>query len=317
LTIGNIKEDIIHEEEITMPQVENWLGFDATKAVFDLRSESVDDVEQFLHANRQNIDVASVLNYSSHSKSRLTELGFFEAPIKITWRRNVESIKDYIKSVKKGRDIKRGLNLIEEGKRYSDVEFKIDRGLTNDDWYQKWFRDFYVTKLGEKPRPRFNLQEKPSGHTGFYAFKGNDLVGGRLVKDIGDRFSASFSVFNKRPRYLNDIAYAKMMEEAVRTGKREVSLGVDINFYGYHLSIGTMRSKVLFGFEPYYYPQAGKNFFRVLKTSKFNNPFMFFSFLNNTDSLINNIFLRQGIFFDKSDYTTSNGVRMISIDNGY
>lgn len=288
--------------------MERWLEFDANKAVFDCRKDSVEKITTYLENFSHNMDIASIINYSPSDKQYfMKNFHFFECPVKITWRRPVEPIDQYIKSVRKGRDMKRGINLMQPGGRYERVRFEVDPGLQRDDWFQQ-FDEFYKEKIGAKEKGRITMDEKPTGHTGFYAFKNGDFLGGRLVKDLGPRFSASFSVFERDPKYLDDVAYVKMMEEAIKQGKKEVSLGVDVNFYGYHLSIGLLKSKMSFGFNPYYYNQAGKNLFTVIDHRRFSKPYLFFSFINGTEKVTLNAFTTMGTPFNPRDYEPPGGI---------
>jgi len=318
----DVKIEVLKQEK-KFPKVrihkERWKGFDAIRK--HVSNPNYGTMAGILRNElKLNDDIIVVTKYDATVKKFLTEQGFFEVPSRVTWTRPVQDIETYIKSIKKGRDIRRALNSLQEGKRNEDLELYWDRDMQDQDLYKSWYRDVYEKTLTSKPRGR--PSDKLSGifppkkHTGFYIKKDDKLLGGRLLKDLGDRYSASYSAFTRDSKYLDELAYAKMMIEAKEKGKSKINLGIDTNFYGYHLSPGIYKSKSLYGFTPKPYESAGrgcsnvtipKEMIKILRYEKFDDPFMFLSY--GGDGLVNNIFIRN-VQINPSDYEAPGGVKV-------
>lgn len=318
--VPDVRHSVVMNYERRFPtpfvQEERWLGFDAIKKTIDCDQPNLEVIKGIMDAEKRNKDdIISVINYNTPIRNYLLGLGFFETPNKVSWRRKVTSVKDYAESIKKGRDIRRGLNSLEIGKRNQDIKFFWDKGLSREELYRQWYNDIYTKELGKKRRGKpsslLSQDYPPDQHIGLYAEKKGKLVGGRLIKQFSSTLSASYDAFDKEAgKYLGEIAYAKMMEEALRQGKTVLSLGQDTNFYGYHLGAGIYKSKVSFGFKPRAIKAKGSQMIKVLNPNKFENPYMFLSFVNGSEALRNNIFVRGGLRVNPADYTAPGGVKV-------
>lgn len=287
---------------------ENWFGFDAIKATIRQRRINPDLIKGFLDAP-PNENVISFQSFPSESKDILSQYGFLNCPKKIKWSSPTMSLNEYIKSVPKGRDIKRALNSIEEGKRNEPVHFIKEEDLSPNR-YSKW-HNIYKRKIESFSRGRLNApKEPPKKHFGLYAFEDGNLLGGRIIKEFPEHISASYDAFQTDRKYINELAYAMMMQEAYQSGKKKVSLGVDTNFYGYHMPPGVYKSKRSFGFSPYPYKKPGSHMFKVTDPSPFTDPYMFLSYDGSKNRLTNNIYLRSNKSISERDYNASGGVRV-------
>ena len=310
---------ISQAKRMQLPKItrDAWYQFDAVMTTIDCKGDTTPGVlAGVLEKQSQWLDdVVSIINYNSNHKAITQQYGFLEAPIKISWKIRTMEMSRYIESVKKGRDIKRGLHSLEPGKRNEDIRFVTDPGLENEQWYNQWY-DEYNRQMTSLPRGRViadrDRQKMSSSHFGLYALKGDKFLGGRIIKEFDKGISASYQALPREPKFLNEIAYAKMMEEAIRRNKTTVSLGVDTNFYGYQMSIGIYKSKASFGFKPRPYTPKGTHLFKIYHFDKFQNPCMFLSYLRGTESklLQNNIFVRGGSQVKAEDYPAPGGTKV-------
>ena len=319
--IGKISQStrINQAKRFQLPQITRtpWYDFDAIEAQIDCKSDTTPEVlAGVLEKEKAWMDdVVSIINYNANHKSISQEYGYLEAPIKISWKIRTTEMSRYIQTAKKGRDIKRGLNSLEPGKRNQDVRFVTDPGLQNEKMYNQWY-DVYEQTMTSKPRGRIiasrDRQKMASSHFGLYAFKGNKFLGGRIIKEFDQGLSASYQALPRDPKYLNEIAYAKMMEEAIRRNKTTVSLGIDTNFYGYHMATGLYKSKAAFGFKARPYTMKGNHLFKINRFDKFESPCMFLSYMVGPHSklLINNIFIRGNTQINSKDYPASGGTKV-------
>jgi hypothetical protein len=287
-----------------------WFGFDAEREEIDCKNKCNIDVLKGQFSVDTDADVISIINTRDETNDFLEKEGFIEKPKKITWYRELDTLDNYIKDVKKGRDIRKGLNSLEKGKRNEDVEIIFDKGLKNEERYRQWY-SIYKKNIESFERGRVVLKENeyPKRFTALYALKDGKLIGGRMINEKPDYNSVAYSAFERGHKWLDEIAYAKMIEYTLDQNKKKIHLGVDTNFYGYQLSPGIYKSKILFGFTPRGYEKSGEEMFLVRKNDKFGDMYMFLSTDGqDMDNLTNNIFVKNKQDIDTKDYFAPRGV---------
>lgn len=289
-----------------------WYNFDVELEEINCKRKCNIDVLNGQLSADTDTDVISIINTTDKTKEFLESKGFIEKPVRLTWYRTLDSLDEYIRDVKKGRDIRRGLNSLEKGKRNEDVEIVFDVGLKNEDNYRQWY-EVYKNNLGAMKRGRIVLKEFdfPRHMTAMYAIKDGRVIGGRLFNEFTTSNSIAYSAFEKGHKFLDEIAYAKIIEYTLNQNKRKLNLGVDTNFYGYHMSPGVYKSKTLFGFTPMGHEPKGKEMFLVRRDNKFDDAYMFLSTDGrDMEKLKNNIFVKGKKEFDTDNYFAPHGIEI-------
>lgn len=301
-----------------LPEIKNkkWHGFDVERQEINCKQKcNIDVLKGRLSVKDTDEDVISVVETRKETKEFLESEGFIEKPAFVSWYRNLSSLDNYTKEVKKGRDIRRGLNSLEEGKRNADIEFVFDKGLENEDYYHQWYQ-IYKKSMEKRERGRVVLKESeyPKRFTALYAVKDGKVIGGRMMNEKTNYNSIAYSAFKRDHKYLDEIAYAKIVDYTLNQNKKRLHLGIDTNFYGYHMPPGIYKSKTLFGFQPTGYVPKGREHFLVRKDDKFGDLYMFLSTdRREMPQLKNNIFVKGDKKVKKEDYPAPHGVEITNL----
>jgi hypothetical protein len=296
-------------------KIVKWHGFDVEREEIDCKMKCNIPVLNGQLSADTDTDVISIINMRDETKGFLEREGFIEKPKNITWYRNLDSVDEYIKDTKKGRDIRRALNSLEKGKINEDVKIIFDKGLQNEEYYRQWYK-IYKKNMESFKRGRVVIKETeyPKKFTAMYAVKNGKVIGGRLFNEHSESNSIAYSAFEKEHKWLDEIAYAKIIDYTLSQNKKKLFLGIDTNFYGYHLSPGVYKSKILFGFTPRGYEAKGKEMFLVKRNDKFDDMYMFLSTDGrNMDKLKNNIFIKGKKEIDTEDYFAPHGTRVKNV----
>ena len=269
--------------------IEQWYGFDVKRA--DAHCKGGCNYNRLIgELEAQDVGVVSVHDWKHNNDELLTfkELGFKFIPAKVSWQMEVDSFKpdafeEYLSKIKKGDYVRRYMKKFnEEGIIYvtRDVNETQDNDLA---LYKQWYAIYHEAMAGKK-RGRFIIKpdEPPRHLTAIYALdKDNKVLGGILFNARRpDIISGGYGAFRRGPSGLSDVGMVKMVEYAIQNHHRYINLGMDTNFYGFHLGTGLYAFKTSLGYTPHALGgNKGKHeYFRVIDDSKFDNPYMFLSY---------------------------------------
>lgn len=287
-----------------------WYGFDVMRA--DVRCDSGCNYQRLIgELEAQGVDVVSVASWMKNQANSLRELGFDFIPHKISWQLQATfygTFDKYLDSIKKGNYISHRMRRLAK----EEISFVMRPVTKGEDYYEQW-HSLYTETMTAKKRGRLVVKEEttPMEHTGLYAVKDGKVLGGILFKlkpspnsSQPGLISGSYGTFIRNPPGLYDVAMAKMVEYAIQQ-KSNVNLGIDTNFYGFHLSTGLYSFKTSLGYKPYPSRLTSTSYvnqyFKVLNEEKFDDPYMYLGFPSYVDvsahlppntALQNNIFIK-------------------------
>lgn len=158
------------------------------------------------------------------------------------------------------------------------------------------FKDLYRRTIVARPRGRDRVREHDDGFgpgwVGFYLHRGPTLVAGILVHELRDHLSVAYGAFDPEHRGL-DLEHYLIMQAIERCAARLVpalSLGMDTNRYGHHLSLGLPAYKLRIGFTPMAWEPAGRELLRIQRFDRFEKGLFFYSYQGR--GIVGNLFTR-------------------------
>ncbi len=146
------------------------------------------------------------------------------------------------------------------------------------------FADLYRRTVVARPRGKDRLAEHEEGFgegwAGLYLFEGAALAAGVLAHEPPGHLSVAYGAFDLAPRGLDleHLIVTKAMERAAERRCRFMSLGMDTNRYGHHLSIGLPAYKLRLGFVPLPHEPGGRELVRVRSFDVFEEGLFFYGY---------------------------------------
>jgi len=286
---------------------EQWYSFDVKRA--DARCHGGCNYPRLIgELEAQDVAVVSVLDWKNEDVNTLHDYGFDYVPAKVSWQIDLSkyhSFAEYLQSIEKGDYVDRRKRRLQK----DNITF-VEMPLSSSKYYNQWY-EIYKNTMESKERGRIIVKENspPEHLTAIYALKDDTVLGGILYNKRLDVVSAAYGAFLRHPVGLTDVALAELIENAIKTGKKRFTLGMDTNFYGYHLKTGLYSFKTSNGYTPHEF--MGKNFFKVIDDKKFDNPYMYLSFSHfNDPGLRNNIFIKGDKKVSLDVFNAPEGVRI-------
>jgi hypothetical protein len=221
----------------------------------------------------------------------LEKEGWFHKPLYVTYFIPVPaSLEEYIRdSFRTGTRNKPRKLLRDVPRRY---RLEVDPGPARLDA----FADLYRRTVVARPRGKDRLAEHEEGFgegwVGLYLFEGPAMVAGLLAHEPPGHLSVAYGAFETAPPGLDleHFLIMKAMERAAVRGCRAMSLGMDTNRYGHHLSIGLPAYKLRLGFFPAAWEPAGRELVMVRSFDVFEEGLFFYGYEGR--SLVGHLFGR-------------------------
>jgi hypothetical protein len=147
------------------------------------------------------------------------------------------------------------------------------------------FVELYGRTVVDRPRGKDRVAEYEDGFgedwIGYHLFDGDRIVAGVLVQKSGGHLSIAYGAFEEEHRKQFDLEHFLIMQVLRRAiGLRHplMSLGMDTNRYGHHLSLGLPAYKLRLGFAPAAYEPAGRELVRVQSFDVFGEGLFFYAY---------------------------------------
>ncbi len=147
------------------------------------------------------------------------------------------------------------------------------------------FHDLYRRTVVAKPRGIDRVGEHDGGFTdgwlGFYLFDGDAMVAGILVKRMVRHLSVAYGAFDGDHRKGLDIEHFLLLavvQKSIERRGRFMSLGVDTNRYGHHLSLHLPAYKLRIGTAPMPYDPGGRELMKIQSFDPFPDGLFFYAF---------------------------------------
>lgn len=311
-----------HEMDYT---IEPWYGFDVLRAAVHCSKTTCNFNRLIGELEAQNADVVSIQDWKEDCPGTLRELGFHYIPSKVSWQLDItDTYEDYLTKIKKGNYIERRKNRLRKDN-IIFIVMPVEASNPLEDlgypiYYKQWY-EIYKDAMQQKKRGRLIIKEDapPTHLMAVYAVKDdrkihnpfrepNKVLGGILFNaNKPGVLSGAYGAFLREPVGLSDVAMAEMVAYAYSKHMSTVNLGMDTNFYGFHLGTGLYSYKTSHGYSPRPFSHK-KEYFKVLNDTKFDNPYMFldhapFEDMERSQQLRNNIFVKgdKKIYLDMFD----------------
>lgn len=210
--------------------------------------------------------------------------GWFEIPAKVR----------YVAPVPRSLDAALASRRVRANFRRVQARFALVVDDTGDRFAH--FRELYLRTVVARPRgvDRLGPRESLDGRwTGLHLYDRDRLAGGILLQRVGRHYSVSYGAFDPGRSAKLDLEHALIlhaMQRSIDAGFRTMSLGVDTNRYGHHLSLGLPAYKWRIGFRAEPYPPGGREFIKPLRLDPFDRGLFFYAF--GDDGLAGHLFPR-------------------------
>ncbi len=163
--------------------------------------------------------------------------------------------------------------------------------------WEPQFRALYQRTIVGKPRGIDRLGEHEHDFTedfvGYYLFDGEEMVAGVLAHRMLRHLSVAYGAFDPEHRRHLDLEHfliIQVLERSIAERNRYLSLGIDTNRYGHHLSLGIAPYKMRLGFTPCPYESGGWELMRIQSWEPFASGLFFYSWEDGR--LVGNLFHR-------------------------
>jgi hypothetical protein len=147
------------------------------------------------------------------------------------------------------------------------------------------FHDLYRRTVVAKPRGIDRVAEHDDGWDegwlGFYLFDGDAMIAGILVKRMVRHLSVAYGAFDSAARRKLDVEHyllLQVMQKSIDERTKMLSLGVDTNRYGHHLSLHLPSYKLRIGYTPMAYEPGGREMIRIQRFDVFEDGLFFYAF---------------------------------------
>jgi hypothetical protein len=168
-----------------------------------------------------------------------------------------------------------------------DVPKKYRLLVEDGDAHIPQFHELYRATVVAKPRGVDRVAEHEGGFAdgwlGFYLFEGDRMVAGILVKRMLRHLSVAYGAFDPVARRGLDVEHFLLMQVIQKSAERRakfMSLGVDTNRYGHHLSLHLPSYKLRLGYSPMPYDPGGTELMKIQSFAPFPDGLFFYAFEN-------------------------------------
>lgn len=245
------------------------------ESFFDLRIAT-------LHPGEEppgGVDLVRIEEPTRRDVAALTPEGWYYKPCYVTYVLPLSpSVESYIgDSFRAGTRNKPRKLLREVPRRY---RLALDEGVRARDA----FRALYGRTIVARPRGRDRLGEHEedfdTSWVGFYLYDGSAMVAGVLCHETRGHLSVAYGAFDPDHHAL-DLEHFLIMQamgRSIERGLRMMSLGMDTNRYGHHLSLRLPAYKLRIGFMPLAHEPAGRELVKVQRFDAFEEGLFFYAY---------------------------------------
>lgn len=224
--------------------------------------------------------------------AELSAQGWYYKPCYVTYVLLLpRSLEDYIaQSFRSGTRNKPRKLLREVPRRY---RLAVDEELGALDAFRDLYRRTIVSRERGKDRLGEHAEEEfGPGWTGFYLYDGATLVAGVLTHELRGHLSVAYGAFDPAHQELDleHFLIMQAMDRSIRRKFRMMSLGMDTNRYGHHLSLRLPAYKLRIGFTPLPHEPAGRELVRIRDFDLFREGLFFYGYSGG--SLVGHLFTR-------------------------
>ena len=222
---------------------------------------------------------------------RRTRAGWFFKPCFVTYVIPVpESLEEYVHRSFRSRARNKPRKLLREVPR----RYRLSVGRNGEGIRE--FRDLYLRTVVGRPRGKDRLAEHTPGFArgwlGFYLFRRREMVAGVLVQVTHGHLSIAYGAFDPAHRDLDleHFLILQVLQQSIELRNAVMSLGMDTNRYGHHLSLHLPAYKLRLGFLPMAFDPAGRELIRVQSLKVFDRGLFFYSY--DGEGMAGNLFPR-------------------------
>lgn len=158
------------------------------------------------------------------------------------------------------------------------------------------FADLYRRTIVSRPRGKDRLAEHDEGFgpgwLGYFLFDGDAMVAGVLAHEQRRQISVGYGAFDPAHRALDLEHYLllQVLQRGIDLGGDWLSLGMDTNRYGHHLSLGLPAYKMRLGFAPAAFEPGGRELVSIRSFEPFEEGLFFYSY--EEGALVGRLFTR-------------------------
>jgi hypothetical protein len=218
--------------------------------------------------------------------------GWFYKPCMVTWViRTPASLEEYVREAFHAGTRNKPRKLLRE----VPARYRFAVHERGEGWPA--FLDLYRRTVVARPRGRDRLSAHADGvregWSALHLYDGEALVAGVLVHAVRGHHSVAYGAFDPERRRALDLEHfliMKALERAAEAAAPFVSLGMDTNRYGHHLSLGLPAYKLRMGFAPKPWEPSGRETARPAAFDVFEEGLFFYSY--EGDGLAGNLFTR-------------------------
>jgi hypothetical protein len=199
-----------------------------------------------------------------------------------------------------------------------DVPRRYSLLIESDGRHLPEFKELYRRTIVARPRGKDRVAEHDDGFDrhwlGFYLFHADRMAAGVLVHAEPGHLSVSYGAFDPDHRKL-DLEHYLLMQVLERSIERRdplLSLGMDTNRYGHHLSLYLPAYKLRLGFTPLPYEPAGRELVRIQSFAPFEKGLFFYAY--DGDRFIAHYFSRTQPDLRPFQHRTSPPIRVHPIE---
>jgi len=247
----------------------------STEDFFDLRIATVEPGE----APPPGAHWVRIQDPPRRLAAALAREGWFYKPLYVTYAIRVPaSLEEYVRDCFRTGTRNKPRKLLRDVPRRYRLE--VDEGAGRIDAFAGLYRRTVVAK----PRGKDRLAEHEGGFgrgwVGLYLFEGSSMAAGILAHEPPGHLSVAYGAFD--PAHLGlDLEHfllMKAMERAAGRRCRAMSLGMDTNRYGHHLSMGLPAYKLRLGFTPLAWEPGGRELAKVQSFDVFEEGLFFYGY---------------------------------------
>jgi hypothetical protein len=242
---------------------------------FDLRIETIRPRAE----PESDAHIVRIENPAPAEVARRVAEGWYHRPTWVTYAIAVpQSLDEYIERSFSSRQRNKPRKLLRDvPKRYRFTTEEIDG-------HPSEFHALYRRTVVGKPRGRDRVSEHGAfgrGWTGFYLRDGDKLVAGVLVHEMLRHLSVAYGAFDPERRRELDLEHFLLMqvlERSIAKRHRALSLGMDTNRYGHHLSLRLPAYKLRIGFTPLAHEPGGRELTLFRRFDPFEEGLFFYAY---------------------------------------
>lgn len=210
-------------------------------------------------------DLVRIENPDPDPVAELTRQGWFYKPSWVTYALRVpRSMDEHLASFapKHRRNVRRLLR---------GVPYRLSSELDF-----RGFRELYLRTVVNRPRGKDRLAEVEDwdGWSGLHLYDGDRMVAGILFEGS----SIGFGAFERTGFDLEHYLILQVLARAIDERSEFLTLGVDTNRYGHHLSLGIAPYKLRIGFTPLPYEFGGRELLRIQSFARFEEGLFFYAY---------------------------------------